>query len=118
MAERVTIYHNPRCSKSRQALALLREHGVEPTVVEYLREPPTKTAVTGLLRKIGGEPHDLLRRREAPYRELGLGPGASRATIAAAIARHPILMERPVVVRGDRAVIARPPERALDLLDR
>jgi arsenate reductase len=118
VARTVTLYHNPRCSKSRQALSLLRELGVEPTVVEYLKDPPTKTAILRLLRILDGEPHDLLRRRETPYRTHGLGPGSTRAAIAEAIAADPILLERPLAVRGGRAVIGRPPERVLDLLDR
>ncbi len=116
MAKTVTLYHNPRCSKSRQTLALLREHGVEPAIVQYLKDPPSARAVSALIGKLGIEPHDLLRRREPPYRELGLSPDSSKTAIANAIAQHPILMERPVVVRGAKARIGRPPEAVLEIL--
>lgn len=116
MAKTVTLYHNPRCSKSRQTLAVLRDHGVEPTIVEYLKNPLSARAVSTLIGKLGIEPHDLLRRREAPYRELGLSADSTKADVAAAIAAHPILMERPVVVVGDRARIGRPPEAVLRIL--
>lgn len=110
------LYHNPRCSKSRQALALLEEHGVEPEVVRYLDAPPSADDVRDLLKRLGVAPAELLRRKEAPYTELGLGPASSADEVAEAIAAHPVLLERPVLVVGQRAVIARPPERVLELL--
>lgn len=116
MHEQVTIYHNPKCSKSREALRLLREKGVEPVVVEYLQTPLSEEGVANLLEKLGVPPHDLLRTREAPYQETGLSPQSSREEIIRAIAAHPILMERPVIVLGEKAVIGRPPEKALTLL--
>ena len=117
MAEKkITIYHNPRCSKSRQALALLRERGIEPEVVEYLKTPLSAKRVEKLIGLLGIEPHDLLRRREAPYKELGLAPGCSAKAVAKAIAQHPILMERPVVIAGDLAAVGRPPENIFLIL--
>lgn len=116
MKKSVVIYHNPRCSKSRQALALLVEAGVEPEVVEYLKAPPNAKRVKELIERLGIEPHALLRKGEAPYSALGLSPNSTKAEVAKAIAEHPILLERPVVVVGDKAVIGRPPERVLELL--
>ena len=118
MTESIVIYHNPRCSKSRAALALLRDRGVEPEVIEYLKTPLDADEVRGLLGALGMSARDLLRTGEAPYRELGLAdPDTSEEDLVAAIAAHPILMERPVVRRGRRAVVGRPPERVADLLD-
>ena len=118
MSESIVIYHNPRCSKSRAALALLRDRGVEPEVIEYLKTPLDADAVRGLLDALGMSARDLLRSGEAPYRELGLSESSrSEDDLIAAIAAHPILMQRPVVRRGRRAVVGRPPERVADLLD-
>jgi arsenate reductase len=114
--KRIVVYHNPRCSKSRQALELLRQRGHEPEIVEYLKAPPSANAVKELIELLGVAPQELLRKKEAPYAELGLGKEPSKADVAKAIAAHPVLLERPVVVVGKRAVIARPPERALELL--
>ncbi len=112
-----TIYHNPRCSKSRQALALLRDAGIEPTIIEYLKTPLSAREVKGLARKLGLVPRDLLRTGEAPYRALKLGDRQTTDTaIVKAIVEHPILLQRPIIVRGDRAVIGRPPEQVRDLL--
>lgn len=111
------IYHNPRCSKSRNTLALLQEHGVEPEVVLYLETPPDAAGLRDLLAKLGKTPAELLRKGEAEYRELGLGAGSSDEELLAAMAGHPKLIERPIVVRGERAVLGRPPENVLALLD-
>jgi arsenate reductase len=116
MARRVTIYHNPRCSKSRQTLALLEAKGLSPEVVLYLERPPTAQQVEELIDLLGIEPHDLLRAKEPQYRALGLSKAASRKEVARAIAREPILLERPVVVVGRRARLGRPPERVLEIL--
>lgn len=116
MAHEITIFHNPRCSKSRQALSLLQQHGADVEVVEYLKRPLTVEEILGVLRKLDVEPHALLRPREDAYAEVGLAEGCSAEQVASAIALHPMLLERPVIVRGDRAVIGRPPERALELL--
>lgn len=113
----IRLFHNPRCSKSREALALLRERGVEPEVVEYLKSPPTAAQLEGLLSQLGLEPRQLMRRGEAIYKELGLDdPGLSRAALIKAMADNPILIERPIAVRGERAVLGRPPEKVLELL--
>jgi arsenate reductase len=113
----VTIYHNPRCSKSRQTLALLQDRGIEPKVVEYLTETPDADTLDGLLKKLKLEPRDLLRRKEAPYGELGLDdPGLSRQALIAAMVEHPILIERPIVVKGAKAALGRPPEKVLEIL--
>ena len=118
MSESIVIYHNPRCSKSRQTLALIRDRGADPKIVEYLKTPLDGEALRDLLGALGMTARDLVRTGEAPYRELGLAaPDTSEDDLIAAIAAHPILMQRPVVRRGNRAVVGRPPERATDLLD-
>ncbi|MCB1704651.1 MAG: arsenate reductase (glutaredoxin) [Halioglobus sp.] len=113
----VTIYHNPRCSKSRNTLALLQENGVEPEIVLYLETPPDSTLIKALLKKLGISAAELVRRGEADYKASGLDKDSSEADIIAAMARHPKLIERPIVVRGGKAVLGRPPENALALLD-
>ena len=114
----ITIYHNPRCSKSRATMKILEEKGIEPTVIEYLKTPPDATTLDGFLKKLGMEPRDLMRKGEAPYKELGLGAeGLTKRELVAAMADNPVLIERPVVIRGDRAALGRPPENVLALLD-
>ena len=114
----VTLYHNPRCSKSRQTLALLRDRGVEPRVVEYLKTPLDADGLRQLVAMLGGSARDLVRTGEDEYRQLGLKvPDLDDARLLDAIADHPRLMQRPVVVAGGRARIGRPPESVLDLLD-
>ena len=117
-SEKARIYHNPRCSKSRETLALLRENDFEPDVVLYLEAPPSERELRTLIEMLGVSPHDLLRTKEAPYVELGLSQASSADEIVAAIVKHPVLLERPIVVVGDKAVIGRPPERVLTLLRR
>ena len=112
-----TIYHNPRCSKSRATLALLEERGVSPQIRLYLQDPPDAAELKGLLKKLGMPAAQLVRRGESEYRESGLGPDASENEILAAMAAHPKLIERPIVVRGRRAVLGRPPENVLALVD-
>ena len=113
-----TLYHNPRCSKSRGALELLAGRGVTPTIVPYLDQPPDAVALRELLRLLGMPARSLLRTGEAEYRELKLDdPSLGEDALVEAMARHPRLIERPIFVRGDRAVIGRPPERVLELLD-
>ncbi len=116
---KVLIYHNPRCSKSRQTLQLLRERGVEPQIVEYLKEPPDERTLRRLLKLLGLRPRELMRRREKVYKELGLDdPGLDDAALIRAMVEHPILIERPiVVVDGKRAALGRPPEAVLALLE-
>lgn len=116
MARQVVIYHNPRCTKSRQTLNLLREHGVEPAVIEYLKAPPSKAKIKELITALGIEPHALLRTKEEAYGRRGLSKQSSSDVIAEAIAAEPILLERPIVVVGAKAAIGRPPENVLALL--
>jgi arsenate reductase (glutaredoxin) len=112
----VEIWHNPGCSKSRQALALLQEHGVEPRVVKYLEEPPTKERLLEVLALLGLEASALVRKQEKAFAELGLSGVSDRDRLVAAMADHPILIERPVVIASNRAVVGRPPERVLELV--
>lgn len=115
-AQAITIYHNPRCGKSRAALTLLHERGVEPLVIEYLKEPPAKETLRALIRKLGIKPEQLVRKGEDVYKEKYKGKSLSDEQWLAALAENPILIERPVVVLGERAVIGRPPEKVLQLL--
>ena len=111
------ILHNPHCSKSRAALALLRERGLEPRIVEYLREPPSAAEFERLLQRLGLEPRQALRREEPEYAALGLDdPALDRAELVSAAVAHPRLIQRPIVVVGERAAIGRPPEAILALL--
>ncbi len=113
----VTIYHNPRCSKSRQTLALLEERGLEPRIVNYLQTPPSAKELDGILKKLGMEPRELMRKKEAPYKENNLDDEAlSRDALIQAMVDHPILIERPIVVANGKAAIGRPPEQVLDIL--
>jgi arsenate reductase len=108
------LYHNPRCSKSRQALALLEARGVRPEIVEYLKTPPSAAALKTLLGQLGLKAADILRRKEGA--EAGLTPDMPEAALIAGIAAHPAALERPIFVHGGKAVLGRPPERVLDLL--
>ncbi len=111
-----TIYHNPRCSKSRQTLALLREKDIEPQVIEYLKTAPNAHDLKAISKKLGLSAADMARTNEAVFSELGLAdPSTSETQIFDAIAANPILLERPIVVLGDKAVIGRPPENVLAL---
>lgn len=113
----VTIYHNPRCSKSRETLELLRGRNIEPEVVLYLETPPDSATLDRLLRAMGKEPREAMRTKEAPYKELGLAdPGKSRQELIAAMVAHPVLIERPIVTNGKRAALGRPPESVLAIL--
>eukprot|EP00756_Hemistasia_phaeocysticola_P059293 Hpha_TRINITY_DN36033_c0_g1::TRINITY_DN36033_c0_g1_i1::g.170821::m.170821/K00537/ARSC1, arsC; arsenate reductase len=113
----VTIYHNPRCSKSRQTMTLLEEKGIKPVVVEYLDAPPDAATLDGLLTSLGKEPRELMRKGEAPYKELGLSDESKgREELIKAMVEHPILIERPIVVAGDKARIGRPPEAVLEII--
>ena len=108
----ITIYHNPSCGTSRKVLGFLREAGIEPAIILYLKEPPTKAALTDLLKQMKMKPRELLRRRGTPYDELGLGDDTlTDATLIDAMIAHPILIERPIVVSEKGAVLCRPPER-------
>lgn len=114
----VTIYHNPRCSKSRDTLALLQERGITPQVVAYLEQAPTPDEIRRLLGLLGlADARALMRKGEAEYTELGLDdPALGQDALIAAMAAHPRLIERPIVVHGDKAVIGRPPEKVLAIL--
>jgi arsenate reductase len=113
----VTIYHNPRCSKSRQTLSLLQEKGVEPAIVEYLKEPPDAATLRRLLKLLGLSPRELMRKKEAPYKELGLDDSAlSDDALIKAMVENPILIERPIVHGPKGAAIGRPPEAVLAVL--
>jgi len=113
----VTLYHNPRCSKSRQALQLLQDNQVEPQVRLYLDNPPSRAELETLLTQLGIDPRELMRQGEAEYQDNNLGDGAlSDAQLLDALVRFPRLIERPIAIVGDRAVIGRPPEKVLELL--
>jgi arsenate reductase len=113
----VTIYHNPRCSKSRETLKLLQERGIDPEIVDYLTTPPDAQTLTGLLRQLGIEAKDLLRRKEDEYQTLGLADKLDdEAALVQAMVEHPVLIERPIVVKGDAARLGRPPESVVEIL--
>lgn len=115
---RVTIYHNPKCAKSRETLKLLEARGIEPSVVEYLKTPPDKAELARLLKLLKLAPRELLRTKEPEYKQAGLdNPRLGDAAILAAMIKHPKLIERPiVVVDGKKAALGRPPENVLKLL--
>ena len=113
----VTIYHNPRCSKSRQTLELLRDRGIEPEIVEYLKTPPSSDRLDAVLDTLGMEPRALLRTKEAAYREAGMADQElSRRQLIDLMVANPIVIERPIVVNGARAALGRPPESVLSIL--
>lgn len=113
----ITLYHNPRCAKSREALKLLRQRGIEPQVIEYLKSPPDQTELAALVKALGIAPRGLLRTKEPEFRSAGLDdPTLSDKQILAAMAKHPRLIERPILVKGKRAVLGRPPKNVLKLL--
>ena len=112
------IYHNPRCMKSRQTLAIIKENGVIPDVVLYLEKPPTKTALKKILKMLGLKPEELLRRGEVIYKDNYKGKELTNEEWIDAMIEHPKLIERPIVVSGDKAVIGRPPENVLDLISK
>ena len=110
----VQIFHNPKCSKSRETLGLLREQGIEPEIVEYLKTPPTEQKLRELLEALGIRPVELVRLKQKEFVETGLdASSATEAQLIAAMVKRPILIERPIVVNGDRAAIGRPPENVL-----
>jgi len=114
---KVTIYHNLRCTKSRETLHLLRSKGIEPTIIEYLKTPPSKSSLKTLLKQLGMKPRELLRTKEEEYKKAGLDKAtASDEQILAAMESHPILIERPIVVANGKAALGRPPENILKIL--
>jgi len=116
-ANKVTIYHNPRCSKSRQTLQLLEEKGISPQVVKYLEEPPSKTRLKDILKKLGLEPRELMRTKEQEYKVAGLDdPSLNKDELIDAMIKYPKLIERPIVLANDKAALGRPPEDVLKIL--
>lgn len=112
-----TIYHNPRCGTSRKVLQALRDAGIEPRIFAYLETPPDQATLKALLAAMGLPARALLRSKEAPYRELGLAdPGRTEAELIAAMAKNPILIERPIVVTGKGTRLCRPAERVQEII--
>ena len=117
MSSDVRIYLNPKCTKCRLSMQLLDDNGISPDVVEYLNEPPTTAELNEILNLLGLEPRELMRQHETPYKELDLGnEGLSRDELIQAMVDNPILIERPIVIKGNKATIGRPPEKILDIL--
>lgn len=114
----ITIFHNPRCSKSRETLSLLQEKGISPTIVAYLEQAPSPAELKTLLTHLGfDDARKLMRKNEAEYAELGLDdPALDQDALIAAMAAHPRLIERPIVINGEKAAIGRPPENVLGIL--
>jgi arsenate reductase len=114
----VTIYHNPSCGTSRNTLAMIRQSGVEPEVIEYLKAPPSRARLVELIRAMGMSPRELLREKGSPYAELGLAdPKWNDDELIDAMLQHPILINRPIVVSAKGVRLCRPSEKVLDLLD-
>ena len=113
----VSIYHNPRCSKSRQALKVLEEKGVEPEIIKYLDTPPDHATLARILEMLGLEPRELMRKKEKEYKELGLNDSLlTREQLIDAMVAHPRLIERPIVIKDGKAALGRPPESVLEIL--
>ena len=113
----VVIYHNPRCSKSRQTLQLLEENGVSPEIVEYLKEVPSKSDLKGIIKSLGVSARDILRKKEAIYKEAGFNnDNLSDDEIVSMMVENPKVIERPIVVNGSKATIGRPPENVLEII--
>jgi len=113
----VTIFHNPKCSKSRQTLELLVEQGIDPVLNEYLKVPPTPEKIKEILNKLGYAPRDLIRKKETIYSEYNLdSPTLSDDDLIEFMTKHPILIERPIVLANEKAAIGRPPEQVLEIL--
>ncbi|MEA1920952.1 MAG: arsenate reductase (glutaredoxin) [Campylobacterota bacterium] len=113
---KITLWHNPRCSKSRQALSLLEEKGIDADVVKYLVTAPDESTIKDLLGMLGLSARELMRTKEGIYKELGLKDVEDEALLIKAMAEHPKLIERPILIHENRAVIGRPPERVLELV--
>lgn len=113
----VHVYFNPECSKCRTVSSILEERGVEPEYVRYLEQAPTREQLEKVMQQLGAEhPHEMMRTQERLYDELGLA-SATPDELLDAMTAHPILVQRPIIIHGGRAVIARPPQRALELLE-
>ena len=116
MSSAVRIFHNPRCSKSREALELLQEKGLEPQIVEYLKTPPDADTLDEILTQLDMEPRALMRRKEAPFKDLGLDdPDLSRRALIAAMVENPILIDRPIYRKDGKTRLGRPPEQVLEI---
>ncbi len=112
----VTIYHNPRCSKSREALQLLQEKSVQPQIIEYLKNPPSVVELKNIIKLLGILAIDLVRKKEDAYKESGLNNSSSDAEVIKILAKNPVLIERPIVISGNKAAIGRPTENILKVL--
>ncbi len=112
----VTIYHNPRCSKSRQTLALIQEQGIDPDIIEYLKSPPSEAELDSILTRLGMEPEALMRKGEDEYKQYFKGRDLSRAEAISLMVQYPKVIERPIVVNDGKAAVGRPPEAVLDIL--
>ncbi len=110
------LWHNPRCSKSRQTLALLKENGISPTIVDYLKDRRSEAEIASALELLGITPIELMRKGESVFKSLGLSTNSNDETLVAAMVANPVLIERPLVFHGGRAAIGRPPENVLNLL--
>jgi len=118
-SDTVTIYHNPACGTSRNTLGLIRAAGIEPTIIEYLKTPPDRATLVGLLRRMGLRPRELLREKGTPYAELGLAADHwTDEQLIDHMLAHPILIQRPIVVTAAGAKLCRPAENVLELLPR
>ena len=113
---KLTIMHNPRCSKSREALKILEENGINAEIVKYLETPPTKDEIKELLKMLGINARDLMRTKEEIYKELNLKDVEDEEKLIEAMAEHPKLIERPIVIKDGKAVIGRPPSKIIDFL--
>lgn len=117
MTEPTRVFHNPRCSKSRQTLALLEERGINPEIIRYLETPPSADEVALIIQKLGCSARDIMRTKEDLYKELGLNNNAfSEEELIAAMVAHPKLIERPIVLHAGKAAMGRPPESVFDIL--
>lgn len=116
MSENLTIWHNPRCSKSRQTLQLLRDRGYEPDEIDYQKNPPSVEEIASVLQKLGLTANDLIRKGQDIYTELDLASETNEDKLIEAMFLHPVLIERPVVINGDKASLGRPPEAVLTIL--
>ena len=117
MSEKVQILHNPRCSKSRQTKDILENQGVDASIVEYLKTPPTTAQLEEILDMLGLEPRELMRKHESPYKDNNLDDDSlTREQLIQAMVDNPILIERPIVIKGNKAALGRPPEKVLEIL--
>ena len=117
MSDKVRIFYNPNCSKCRLTMGILNDKGVQTSVVEYLNTPPNNAELNEVLDLLGIEPRELMRKHETPYKENNLdNPDLSREQLIQAMIDNPILIERPIIINGNKATIGRPPEKVLDIL--